>query len=127
MGIPGGSDGKEPACNAGDLGSIPGLGRSPGGGHGNPLQSFLLRESPRTEEPGGLESMKLQRVEHDWATKHSAHVHTHTRTDMCTHMCAHTHARAYTHTLSHTHTHMTVITQAFKSKEKLRTQILFSA
>ena len=37
-GLPGGSDGKESACNAGDLGSIPGLVRSPGGGHGNPLQ-----------------------------------------------------------------------------------------
>ena len=36
-GLPGGSDGKESACNAGDLGSIPGLGRS-WGGHGNPLQ-----------------------------------------------------------------------------------------
>ena len=33
MGFPGGSDGKETACNAGDLGLIPGLGRSPGGGH----------------------------------------------------------------------------------------------
>ena len=32
-----GSDGKEPTCNARDPGSIPGLGRSPGGGHGNPL------------------------------------------------------------------------------------------
>ena len=40
-GLPGGSVGKEPACNAGDgrdTGSIPGSGRSPGGGHGNPLQ-----------------------------------------------------------------------------------------
>ena len=36
-GVPGGSDGKESSCNAGDLGSIPGLERSPGGGHGNPL------------------------------------------------------------------------------------------
>ena len=36
-GFPGGSDGKESAHNAGDLGLIPGLGRSPGGGHGNPL------------------------------------------------------------------------------------------
>ena len=34
----GGSDGKEPICNAGDLGSIPVLGRSPGGGHSNSLQ-----------------------------------------------------------------------------------------
>ena len=34
----GGSDGKESACNAGDLGLMPGLGRSPGGGDGNPFQ-----------------------------------------------------------------------------------------
>ena len=38
LGFPGGSDGKESACNVGDLGLIPGLGRSPGEGHGNPLQ-----------------------------------------------------------------------------------------
>ena len=37
LGFPGGSDGEESACNVGDLGSVPGLGRSPGGGHGNPL------------------------------------------------------------------------------------------
>ena len=36
MGSPGGSDGKESACSTGDLGPITGLGRSPGGGHGNP-------------------------------------------------------------------------------------------
>ena len=36
-GFPYSSVGKESACNAGDLGSIPGWGRSPGGGHGNPL------------------------------------------------------------------------------------------
>ena len=41
----GGSDGKESACNAGDLDSIPGLGRSPGAGHGNPLQYSCL-ENP---------------------------------------------------------------------------------
>ena len=38
-GFPGGSDGKESTYCAGDLGLIPGLGRSPGGGHGNPLQN----------------------------------------------------------------------------------------
>ena len=38
-----GSDGKESACNAGDLDSISGLGRSPGGGHGNPLQYSCLK------------------------------------------------------------------------------------
>ena len=43
--LPGGSDSKESACSAGDLGSIPGLGRSPGGGHGNPLQYSCL-ENP---------------------------------------------------------------------------------
>ena len=40
-----GSDGKEFPCNAGDLGPIPGLGRSPGGGHGNPLQNSGLENS----------------------------------------------------------------------------------
>ena len=44
--ISGGSDHEESACNAGDLGSIPGLGRPPGGGHGNPLQYSGL-ENPR--------------------------------------------------------------------------------
>ena len=44
-GFPGGSDGKESACNAGDLDLIPGLGRSPGEGHGNPLQYSCL-ENP---------------------------------------------------------------------------------
>ena len=43
--FPGGSDGKESACNTGELGSIPGLGVSPGGGHGNPLQYSCL-ENP---------------------------------------------------------------------------------
>ena len=38
IGLPGGSDGKESVCNAGDLGSIPGLGRSPGEGIGYPVQ-----------------------------------------------------------------------------------------
>ena len=52
MGVPGGSDGKEPTCSAGDLGSIPGLGRSPGGGHGNPLQYSCL------ENPHGQRSLE---------------------------------------------------------------------
>ena len=42
MGVPGGSDGKESACNAGDWGSTPGLGRSPGEGDGKPLQYSCL-------------------------------------------------------------------------------------
>ena len=43
--FPGGSDGKESACNAGDLGSIHGLGRSPGEGNSNPLQYSCLENS----------------------------------------------------------------------------------
>ena len=52
MGFPVGSDGKESACSAGILGSIPGLGRSPGGGHGNPLQYSCL------ENPCGQRSLE---------------------------------------------------------------------
>ena len=59
------------ACSVGDLGSIPGLGRSPGGGHGNPLQYSCLENPQRTEKPGGLQSMGLQRVGHDWVPKPS--------------------------------------------------------
>ena len=44
-GFPDDSDGKESACNAGDLGSIPGLGKSPGEGNGNPLQYSCLEKS----------------------------------------------------------------------------------
>ena len=43
--FPGGSDGKASACNVGDMGLIPGLGRSPGGGNGNPLQYSCLENS----------------------------------------------------------------------------------
>ena len=46
-----------------DLVSIPGLGSSPGGGHGNPLQ--YPEESPWTEETGRLQSMESQRAGHD--------------------------------------------------------------
>ena len=45
VGFPGGSNGKESACNAGDLGSIPGLGKYPGKGNGNPLQYSCLDNS----------------------------------------------------------------------------------
>ena len=45
MGFPGGADSKESTCNVGDLGSIPGWGRSPGGGQGNPIQ-YSFRENP---------------------------------------------------------------------------------
>ena len=51
-GFLGGSGGKESACNAGDLGSIPGSGRSPGEGNVNPLQDSCLQNPPWTEEVG---------------------------------------------------------------------------
>ena len=72
MVLPSGTDSKESACNAGDLGLIPGSGRS--SGEGIPLQyhsthsSILVWRIPWTEEPGRLQSMGLLRVGHDWAT-----------------------------------------------------------
>ena len=66
MGFPGGLVSKESTCNAGDPGSIPGLGRTPGEGNGNPLQ-YSCWKIPRTEEPGRLQS--LGRIRHDLGTK----------------------------------------------------------
>ena len=84
--FPGGSEGKAFACNAGNPGSIPGLGRSPGEGSGSPLletrvqslgqedllekemvthSSVLSWRSSQTEKPGRLQSMGQQRVGHD--------------------------------------------------------------
>ena len=71
MEFPGGSDGKESACNTEDLGSIPGLGRSLEKGTATQT-SILAWRIPWTEEPGRLQSMGLQRAEHDWATFTSA-------------------------------------------------------
>ena len=56
LSFPGGSDGKESACNAGDLGSIPVSGRSPGEGMAT-HSSILAWRIPWTEEPGWLQSM----------------------------------------------------------------------
>ena len=55
MGFPGGSEGKESACNVGDPGLIPGLGRSPGEENGNPLQYYCL-ENP-LNSPWGLKEL----------------------------------------------------------------------
>ena len=63
-GFPGGSDSKESACNAGDLSSIPGLGRSPGEGHGNPLQYSCL-ENPMDRRAWQAMSMGSQSIRHD--------------------------------------------------------------
>ena len=59
-----GSDSKASACNAGDLGSVPGLGRSPGEGNGNPFQYSCL-ENPMDRGASRLQSMGSQRVRHD--------------------------------------------------------------
>ena len=73
--LPGGSDGKESACNVGDLGSILGLGRSPGEGRGNllPENPGGSWESPQTEETGGLQSMGSQRARHSSKHTHMYH------------------------------------------------------
>ena len=66
-GIPRGSVVKSLPANAGDtrdMGLIPGSGRSPGGGHGNP-HSILASKIPWTEEPGRLQSIESQRVRHN--------------------------------------------------------------
>ena len=69
--VTGGSDDKEWACSVGDLGSVPGLGRSPGEGNGNPLRYSCL-ENPMDrgacQEPVNPLSMGLWRVRHDWET-----------------------------------------------------------
>ena len=67
-GFPGGSVVKNPPVNAGGTGLTPGPGRSRREGNGNPLQYPCL-ETPWTEEPGGLQSMGLQRAGRDLGTK----------------------------------------------------------
>ena len=59
---------KESAYNAENPGSIPGLGRSPREGNGNPFHYSCLG-NPWTEEPGRLQSMGLQRVRHNLLSK----------------------------------------------------------
>ena len=62
QGFPGSSVSKESACSVRDPVLIPGLGRSPREGNGNPLQYSCLENLPWTEEPDGLQSMESQRV-----------------------------------------------------------------
>ena len=69
-GFSGGSTSKESACNAGDLGSIPESGRSPGEGNGY-HSSIVAWKIPWMEEPCGLQFMGSQRAGHDWATNTS--------------------------------------------------------
>ena len=80
-GIPGGSVVRNLPASAGDVGLIPGLGRSTGGGNGNPLQYSCLG-NPMAR--GAWQAMPSQRVRPDW---------THTRA------CTHTHTQTYTQVL----------------------------
>ena len=68
LGFPGGSDGKESAHSAGDLGSIPGLGRSPGEGSGNALQYSCL-ENPMDRGAWQAIVLGVAGVRHDFVIK----------------------------------------------------------
>ena len=76
MGFPGGSVGKESACNVGDLGLIPGSERSPGEGNRNLVQYSCLGNSMNRDCQAIVHG--VTRVGHDWTTKPSPHTHTHT-------------------------------------------------
>ena len=71
VGFLGGSGIKESASNAGDPGSIPGLGRSPREGNAYPLPSILACRIPWSEKPGRLQSMGLEIV---WQAEHPQHL-----------------------------------------------------
>ena len=73
--IPGGSGGKESACNSGgDLDLIPGSGRSPGEGNGNPLQYSCL-QNPMDRGAWGLQSTGSQRVRNNLVTKQQQYIY----------------------------------------------------
>ena len=63
MDFPGGSDGKASAYNAGDPASIPGSGRSPGEGNGNPTPAFLPGESHGQRNLGGYSSWSREELD----------------------------------------------------------------
>ena len=65
LAFPAGLDGKASACNAGDLGSVPRSGRSPGEGNDNPLKQSCLENPMDRGAWYGLQSMESQRAGHD--------------------------------------------------------------
>ena len=82
--LAGGSDNKGSACNEGDLGSIPGSGRSPGGRYGNPLQYSCLETCIDRGPWRDIVHWGLKRVRHDWVIKYStAHKSVCITTVMC--------------------------------------------
>ena len=78
LAFPGGSGSKESACNAGNLGLIPGSGRSPGGGHGNPLQ-YSCWENSMDRGAWGLTVHKVAK------RLSNSYTHTHTQLDSASH------------------------------------------
>ena len=82
LGFPGGSDGKEFTCSAGDLSLIPGLGRYPGGGHGNLPQHSCLK-NPHGQR--SLEGYSLWSLKESDVTKHSTDTHIHRNRHTYTH------------------------------------------
>ena len=71
MGLPGGSADKESTCNVGDLGSIPGLGRSPGGGHGNLFQNSYLENTHGKRSLAGYSPWDLKELDtSEWLSTH---------------------------------------------------------
>ena len=75
-GFPCGSDCKESACNAGHLGSIPGLGRSPEGGNGNPFQYSCLK-NPKDRGAWEATVHWITKSRTHWATNFHFHIYTH--------------------------------------------------
>ena len=77
-GFPGGSEGKKSACNTGDLDSIPGLEKSPGGGHGNPFQYSCLENPHEQKSLAGCSPWSHKEL--DTTEGLSTYVYTHTHT-----------------------------------------------
>ena len=84
LGFPGGTSGKESTYQAGDardVGSIPGSGRSPGGGNGNPLQ-YSSRRIPLTEEASGPQATESQESDTTEGLSHVTTSHVLNRRDL---------------------------------------------
>ena len=128
MGLPWWLSGKGSACQCRrcrNCGLHPWVGKDPLEKEMATHYSILARKTPWTEEHGGLQSMRLQRVGRDWETEHS---HTHTHTHTCTHartcahtcMCTHMHAHMHMHTHEHAHTHNLNIVGALPSSSGMQ-------
>ena len=91
------SDSKESACKAGDQGSIPGSGRSPGEGHGNPLQYSCLENPMDRGAWWATQPMGLQRVRHEWTTEHVVLFQVYSKVIQL---------HVYRYLYTHTHTHI---------------------